>query len=234
MLVVFDLDGTLFQAKHVVLLAVRRLLGELGIAETAEDQMLRNAGHGPEAMLRDILGEDAVTDATLARYDALLHGAIIERGELFPGVPEMLRRLAEDGHELVVCSNSPADYVGLVLERTGVARWIAMHCSATPSSPKSDLIRGMIERTKRCCWQRFTEERGLSAAGGSALQRREIPAVVVGDTHGDVEAAHRNGIPAIAVTYGYGNTHLLAAADYTVHSAAEIAMTIHRLACSNG
>ena len=55
------------------------------------------------------------------------------------------------------------------------------------------------------------------------------PALVVGDRGDDVEAAHRNGIKAVAVSYGYGSSTELAQADATAESAWEIPKAVDLL-----
>jgi phosphoglycolate phosphatase len=200
MLLIFDLDGTLFHAKPPVLRAGRALLDEMGIPATGDSIFLKNAGRGLDALLRSILPVGIDLAVARARYIELIRLAILDGGELFPGVLDMVKQLADDGHELVVCSNSPRDYIALVLEHTGIAQWISRYFSAESYESKASLIR--------------------------EINRPDIPAVVIGDTHGDIEAAHTNGLPAIAVTYGYGNKEMLAPADHIARSAQEIAVSL--------
>ena len=202
MLIILDLDGTLFQAKTVVLLAARQVLQEYGIAEPDERRILETAPKGAASMLSELLGD--VPDGALERYEKLICDAVVECGELFPGVREMVELLADSGHELVVCSNSPEEYIRLALESTGIINRISRYYSAEPYPSKAELI--------------------------GTFAKKEIPAVVVGDTHGDIEAAHMNGIPAVAAMYGYGNRELLAKAEGFANSAGEIAPIIASLA----
>ena len=198
MLIIFDLDGTLFQAKPVILLTVRRLLHELCVPVPEELLVLQNAPKGALPMLEALIGEDA--GSSLARYEQIMHDVILETGELFPGIPGVMERLAQDGHELAVCSNSPEAYISLVLEHTGIAKWVTGYYSSETYPTKAALIGALICET----------------------HARNIPAVVVGDTHGDVEAAHANGLPVIAAMYGYGNAEMLSSADGFARSPGEI------------
>ena len=194
MLIIFDLDGTLFQAKPVMLRAATQLLSGFGVAEPDEQRILKTAPKGAASLLLEFLGY--VPDGAVIRYEDLMREAIHECGELFPGAREALEKLADEGHELVVCSNSPLMYIDFVLKSTGVAKWISRYYSAEPHTSKAELI--------------------------SVLIKEKVPAVAVGDTHGDIEAAHTNGIPAIAAMYGYGNKQMLASADGFAHTAQEI------------
>ena len=207
MLLIFDLDGTLFQAKTVCLRADLRLLSEMNVSAPDENTLLKNAGQGLDPFLRSILPDGADIDAARLRYVELVREEIFERGELFPGVLDALMRLRSDGHMLVICSNSPVEYISTVLEHTGIAGLFAQYHSAEGYPSKADLIRELLVE--------------MIIPGGAAI--------VIGDTHGDVEAAHKNGLPAIAVTYGYGNVALLSAAEYIVDSPEEIINTVNIL-----
>jgi len=168
-LIIFDLDGTLFQAKPVISRA-------------------------------------ADADAAQGRYKELVSEAIVEIGRLFPGVFEAVKALREKGHELVVCSRSPDWYIKLVLEHTGISQCFTGHYSSAAYASKAVLFKEILEE--------------FSEAG------RQVPAVVVGDTHGDIEAAHDAGLPAIAAMYGYGNKEMLSGADAFAHSAGELLQKI--------
>ena len=190
MLLIFDLDGTLFMAKQVVLLAVSRLLEEMDVPAPDENDMLKNAGQGLDALLRSVLPGAFDFAALRQRYVELLCEAVHECGELFPGVYETLSRLANESYELTICSNSPLEYIEAVLQRTRTSTMIARYCSTEGYPSKAALIREMAEPGR--------------------------PAVVIGDTHGDIEAAHENDLPAIAVAYGYGNKSMLSGAERSV------------------
>jgi len=90
MLLIFDLDGTLFQAKPVVLLAVRRLLYQLGVPEPDESAILKNAGRGAIDMLIGVLPEGIEPAAVMPDYYKQMRAAILERGALFDGVRNTL------------------------------------------------------------------------------------------------------------------------------------------------
>ena len=201
MLLIFDLDGTLFQAKPVVLLAARRLLGEMGLKAPDEGTILKNAGQGIDALLKNILPDDAEPDsaepgAARVRILELMREAVTECGELFPGVREAVEHLYSEGHELVICSSSPEEYIETVLDFTEIEYAFSRYYSVSAYSSKTDLISEII--------------------------KTDTSAIVIGDTHGDIEAAHSNGLPAIAAMYGYGNKPMLAAAEFKADSPADI------------
>jgi len=202
MLLIFDLDGTLFQAKTVYLNADLRLLHEMGLPVPDDGTLLKYAGSGSlDVFLKAVLPDGADISAARSRYLDLINEEIRENGELFPGVSEMVRRLARDGHELVVCSKSPIEYIRSALEYTGILPLFSQYHSSEFCS-KAELIGSLVKR-------------GAAAA-------------VIGDTHKDVEAAQENGLPAIAAAYGYGNKAMLSAADYIANTPEEIVNYIEK------
>ena len=211
MLLIFDLDGTLFQAKTSVLLAVRRLLDELGIPAPDENTILKNAGQGIDALLRNILPRGSALAVARMRALELMRKAVLECGELFPGVREAVIQLHNEGYELAICSNSPEEYIETVLEHTGIADAFSRYCSVSAYPSKASAIRELLQTEPPHC------PPGCPTA------------IVIGDTHGDVEAAHENGLPAIAVTYGYGNKTMLDAAEYQAGTPMDIINCIHKI-----
>ena len=202
MLLIFDLDGTLFQAKSVILLAARRLPGELGMPVPDDDTILKNAGQGIDAILRNILPDSMEPAAIKMRFHDLMHEAILDRGELFPGVSEMISQLCSEGHTLVIISNSSEEYIETVLEHTGITNAFSHYYSVNAFFSKTDLVGKLI--------------------------KPGVQALVIGDTHGDIEAAHGNGLEAIAAMYGYGNKSMLAVAEYFAESPEDIIECVRR------
>jgi len=206
MLLIFDLDGTLFQAKRAALLAASRLLEEYGADAPDDNAILKSSGRGIDSHLRGLLPDGADLDAARTRYLELAREAIIKVGDLFPGAREMVTRLAGEGYELAICSDSPEEYIRLAIEHTGIAGAFAVVRSAEGYASKAELIKELI--------------------------RPGVPAIVIGDTHGDVEAARENGVPSIAALYGYGNKSMLSPADCFAETPEEIVNCVHKISAN--
>jgi len=143
------------------------------------------------------------TDASQPGYSELLDRTIFEHGKLFSGVQEMLIQLHSSGYELVICSKSSMEYIRLVLMHTGISEFFTQYYSSESYASKAELV--------------------------SKITTPETPSVVIGDTHGDISAASENGLPSIAVMYGYGNKSMLNHADYFADTPAEIITCIEKL-----
>jgi len=168
MLLIFDLDGTLFKAKPVV--------QRVGL------------------------------DTTVPDYFELLDAAIREHGKLFSGVSNMLKQLHSAGHNLIICSKSPMEYIRLVLIYTEISEFFTRYYSSESYASKAVLVSEIITP--------------------------KTPAAVIGDTHGDISAAKKNGLPSIAAMYGYGNKAMLENADYFADSPEEIITCVEKLLLS--
>ena len=263
MLLIFDLDGTLFQAKSVVLHADRSLLNEMGLPAPDEETLLKKASRGVDGLLRNLLPDGTDMIYARARYIELVKEAILEYGALFPGAREAVERLALEGYELAVCSDSPIEYIELVLRHTRIAGAFAWYKSAEGYDSKAELIRETVTNARRTQKKNKLSGCGMSPAlvRLKAAQRKQktgcralsprlpatshlqlaacgpqtalvmpgVAAVVIGDTHGDIEAAHANGFTAIAALYGYGNKSMLADAEHFVNAPEEIVGCIHEM-----
>jgi len=146
--------------------------------------------------------EQVGLDTASPGYSKRLASAICEHGRLFSGVFEMLGKLYNAGYRLVICSKSPIKYIELVLEQMGISGFFAAVYSSEGYASKAELVGEIITP--------------------------EEPAIVIGDTHGDVTAGHENGIPAVAAMYGYGNKELLCNADFFADSPEEIYCVISK------
>lgn len=200
-LVIFDMDGTLFQTQSVTIPAVQDTLSEFGLPVPEADAIASYIGRPvPEyhAWLESLCPPDlaarviAVTDR---REIDLVH----EVGRVFPGVHSMLDRLRGEDHALAMSSNAPKDYFDAVLDTQGLRAYFQ------PALCRGTRFAGKIEMV-----------------GEILAQRRTRPFVVVGDRSDDIESARAHGGFAIAVTYGFGREADLLDADAQVDCAAAI------------
>ncbi|MCC6487632.1 MAG: HAD family hydrolase [Candidatus Hydrogenedentes bacterium] len=207
-LVIFDMDGTLFQTQSVTIPAVQDTLSEFGLPVPEADAIASYIGRPvPEyhAWLASLCPPDlaarviAVTDR---REIDLVH----EVGRAFPGVHSMLDRLRDEDYALAMSSNAPEDYFDAVLDTQGIRAYFQ------PALCRGTRFAGKIAMVAEILAQHFTR-----------------PFVVVGDRNDDIESARAHGGHAIAVTYGFGCEADWVDADARVDSAAEIPDALTRV-----
>ncbi|MFO7991560.1 MAG: HAD family hydrolase [Thermoplasmata archaeon] len=199
MLVIFDLDGTLFETGSSVIPAVRHSLRDIGMEEVDDDTILSLIGERTPVFCEKIVGGrgDKFEEfrGKLWYYE---HKYIGEMGKLFPGIKKMLKVLKERGFILAVCSNGSQDYVDYVLEVTDIAGYFDERVSSSQMKSKKVAIEGLM---------------------GSYGKEK---AVMVGDKRHDFSSAKKAGIPSIGVSYGYGSSDETAEADFVVDEPSEI------------
>jgi phosphoglycolate phosphatase len=195
LLVLFDVDGTLFPTHDPVLgQALRETLGEHFGVRLPEDAVEQVDHRGQTSLriarlvLRSAGLDDAATDAGLAdwcgafaeRYLELLSRADASGWEAAPGAAPMLFRLQTAGLRLALLTGNPEPVARARMELLGLAGYFpagqgAFGCDAESRAELLTLAR------KRADYQPAAET------------------VAVGDTPRDVESARESGVRSIAV-----------------------------------
>lgn len=207
-LIVFDIDGTLFQTERVTVPAVQRTFSEYGLTEPDADTICSFFGRPVEEYLQWLealcpagLAQEVVEATNQRELDL-----IGEEGMLYPGVLETIQTLHAEGYIIAICSNGPEDYVDTFLTSHGIrpfCRVVRFRDARYPD--KTAMLREILEE----------------------ISLR--PFIVVGDRADDIQAAHHLGGKAIAARYGFGSEREVAAADIQISSSHEILDAIHRL-----
>lgn len=203
MIIIFDLDGTLFQTALCDIAAVNHLFDELAIEKVDDTAITYNIGKKTFEFLTNILPAHIKQQDVYDRFRELEQKEVRENGILFPGVIELFEELVSKGHTLIICSNGSSEYIELVLKKTGITKYFSNIYSAKEANNKGEVIRKILDNNS--------------------------PAVVIGDTLSDIEAAAENNIPSIAAMYGYGNINELGAATYIIQNVTDIIGYVNRI-----
>ncbi|HUP04524.1 MAG TPA: HAD family hydrolase [Bryobacteraceae bacterium] len=193
-LVLFDIDGTLVRRagphhREALVEGVRRVTG----LETTVDGipvqgmldpdivgvMLRRAGARREAI------REAMPDILRAAERHYLRVCPPLGAKLCPGVEAALARLTRRGHLLGLVTGNLTRIGWRKLERAGLRAYFRFGAFGEMASTRTGLARLAIRRARREGWI-----------------GREAPIALVGDAPQDIEAAHGNGIPVVAVRTG--------------------------------
>lgn len=181
--VLFDYDGTLADTRAGIMTCVKSVLTEWGMDEGEMGDLGRFAGPPMPYSFTDLLGfseKDAVelTRRYRARYDQL--GP--EWRPLYPGMREMLGRLATAGLRLGVASSKRQEVLDRLVVEAGLDEVF-------------EAVSGAIEPVR--CHKREVILYALGLLGATAGD-----AVMVGDRRYDVEGAAKLGIPCVAADFG--------------------------------
>lgn len=182
---IFDFDGTLADSMLVSLDILYRLVHHVPLP--AED-VSRIRGMTLLEVLRQL--RISPWQALLLRgkaYRAM--GGRISELTLVPGVKSMLQMLARQ-HRLYIVSSNSTGNIQVALKQFGVDQLMtSIQGSANPLS-KTSALRKLVRM--------------------HALRPAET--WYIGDQSGDIYAAHRAGLRAAAVSWGFSNLHTLEAA----------------------
>ena len=184
----FDLDGTLTDSMPGITRAVQYALRHYGIE--VEDINVLKPFVGPP--LQDSFREyynfsekDAMDAVPVFRVYYTSKGWL--ENEPYEGVEEMLKTLKESGRKLYVATSKPEWMAKQVLEHFKLAEYFEFIGGAdddTNREKKDDVIRYVMESCG------LTEKESI---------------VMVGDRRHDIMGAHKTGLEAVGVLYGYGD-----------------------------
>ena len=181
---VLDIDGTLVDTNYHHAVAWYRAFREHGIVLPVW-RIHRHIGMGGDQLVAALTDDrteqehgDEIRDTETKRYFEL-----IDEVETMDGSRELIERLKQRGHTVVLASSAKQDEVDHyldLLDARGLADGWTTSADVEATKPAPDLVTAALHR-----------------AGGSPDD-----AVMIGDTPYDIEAARRAGVPTIAVLTG--------------------------------
>jgi len=189
----FDIDGTLLRSRDRVHMdsvasSVRHVMGiEVSLAGVAL------AGNTDTGILREACHQAGIAPEVLEPQIAAILNAMGQsvagrRHELqlvlMPGVEDTLAHLARNGALLGVATGNLEMIGWIKIETAGLREWFRFGGFSDHFPVRAELIEHAAQKAREM-------------AGADAR------VCVVGDTPRDIEAAHRNGLPVIAVATGH-------------------------------
>ena len=183
--VLFDLDGTLTDSGEGIINCAALALRHFGLPVPSREEM--RVFVGPplhETFQRFGVPADRTDEAIRVYRSRYIPTGMFENAP-YPGVKELLETLKNEGHTLYVATSKPEEMSVTILERFGLAPYFDRICGASTDTSRS---------TKDAVIAYLLEQSGA---------REDM--VMVGDTKYDVLGAKAHGIPAIGVSWGYGD-----------------------------
>jgi phosphoglycolate phosphatase len=192
--ILFDLDGTLTDPGVGITGGVMRALEHFGIPVPDRRELYKFIGPPLLDSFSRFYGlSEAQSREAVDVYRAYYSRQGLLENEVYPGIPELLARLRERGHRLLLATSKPEKFSVEILEHFGLAAYFDfMACSTFDGSRdnKADVIAYGMAQT------------GFDPAS----------AVMVGDRKFDVLGAKTCGLPCVGVLYGYGSREELVSA----------------------
>lgn len=214
--ILFDLDGTLTDPKIGITTCVQYALHKMGIEEPDLDRLEPFIGPPLMDSFREFYGMSEEESLRAVEYYRERFSTVgLFENEVYPGIPELLERLKEDGRKLAIASSKPTVFVKRILDHFSICRYF-------------DVIVGSELDGTRCRKEEVVEEALRQLVTDDMTEKKMV--VMVGDRRFDIEGAKACHISSIGVNYGYAAEGELseAGADYVVENVEELTAVLLR------
>ena len=215
--VVFDLDGTLVDTAPDLVATLNIIFARVGLPLVEYDSARNMVDGGMRAMIERGLTLEGRTftateiDRLFADFIAHYGAHLADRSLPFPGAEAAMERLAARGCRFAICTNKLESLSVRLLEALGLSGHFSAVCGQDTfglQKPDPEILLRTIRK-----------------AGGNPAR-----AIMVGDSHTDIEAARAARIPVIAVDFGYTETPVsLLGPDQVISSYDNLPAAVFRL-----
>jgi len=196
--VLFDLDGTLVDSVEDIMVAVNRLLTELGMKTRSRDEVAMWVGNGARTLveramagrfegfagLSDAIGRHREADAAMPRFRAIYQEICVDHTLPLAGAHDALAATQARGIGVAIVTNKPVAPTERIIDALGWRPFVSVVLGGDSLSVRkpdpAPLVEAMRRLGARTAW-------------------------MVGDSANDVGAAKAAGIPSIVVRGGYNH-----------------------------
>jgi len=189
-LLLFDLDGTISDPLVGIARSLNHALTHFGHVPLDLSAVATYIGPPLDQAFRTITGTTSQhhLEALVGKYRERYAEVGYAENALYPGVADALGRLAATGIPLAVCTSKREDFAVRILEMFGLVDHFRFVSGGDIGIEKWQQIGGLLEQ--------------------GAVSKTTV---MIGDRSVDLVAAHRNGLHAAGVLWGYGSRHELEA-----------------------
>ncbi len=207
-ILLFDLDGTLFNTKPGIVNCVQYALDFYGIHEDNPDSLEKFIGpplHQSFHMFYDFDEQKSVEAA--AKYRERYKDKGIFECAPYEGIEDMLAALKSKGKTLGIATSKPEVFAERILDKFGFSKYFTRITGSLLDNSRSNKTEVINEELIRL----------------NAVDCKER-VIMIGDREHDILGAREAGIESIGVYYGFAKKGELeaAGADYVVHTTDEL------------
>ncbi len=190
-IIIFDVDGTLFNGQSLSLPIFKNCLSILidefhyNLPFPSDKEILSQFGKQTKDIYPELLPKappEVINSFAECVEKTEIFRLRNDGGKLFNGVPDVLQELKDRGYKLAICTNAREDYFHAIVERLQFKRFFSVMLAAGLFVNK-DKVWMVQEILKK-------------------LKSKEF--AVVGDRHHDIEAAKANNGLSVGCAYGFG------------------------------
>ena len=182
----FDLDGTLVDSAPDIRSAVNDVLTGEGLRGLSDAEVRAMIGDGAATLMRRAFAASGAPEPAdaLAQFRERHDERCLEQTSVYPGMRELLERLAAGSRRCAVVTNKPTAFAEKILEGLGLRSLLAAVVGpelATAKKPDPAHVRAALE----------------------ALSCEPSQALMIGDGPTDMASGRLAGCATIAVLWGY-------------------------------
>ncbi len=211
----FDLDGTLTDPALGITNSFIHALKYYGLPVPSYEELCKLIGPPLPYSFETTFGfdHDKAMEA-VAKYREYFSTKGLFENKVYDGIPELLRKLKEQGKHLVVATSKPEEYSIKIIKHFGLSKYFDFVCGSNMDESRSKKEEVIAYALERC---------GLSESDKARV-------LMIGDRFHDIEGAKKNGLKSCGVLFGYGSRSELedAGADYIVKDINELLEVIKK------
>lgn len=204
----FDFDGTIFDTSEGIFNSLDKVCVHYNLENTRDD-FSRMIGPPLSESFATVfhLPESEIQDAIKVYRDYYSKEGMFQCS-LYPGVTEMIQRLKSKGRKVFIATSKPEIYTKQILERKGLLQFF-------------DFVGGADFEEKVRCEKVDVINYVLSV---NRLSGQKEKCLMLGDRNYDINGAHKAGLKAAGVLWGFGGRKELeeAGADFIFETPEEI------------
>jgi phosphoglycolate phosphatase len=191
-LVIFDLDGTLIDSRLDLVHSVNAALRHIGRPELPDDVIASYVGDGAPILIQRALGGEKVDEALIRKglefFLSYYRAHKLDHTTVYPGIAEALAAVQRSGNgtprKMAVLTNKPVIPSRAIVEALGLGPFFTQIYGGNSFATKKPDPEGA---------RKLLEESGV----------RPEQAVIVGDSHVDIETGRNAGLWTVGVSYGF-------------------------------
>jgi phosphoglycolate phosphatase len=191
-LVIFDLDGTLIDSRLDLVHSVNAAIRHIGRPELPDHVIASYVGDGAPVLIQRALGGEQVDEAIVRKgleyFLKYYRAHKLDHTTLYEGIVDALAAIQTPANgqqrKLAVLTNKPVNPSWAIVEALGLKKFFMQVYGGNSFATKKPDPEGA---------RKLLEE--------FAVQPEH--AVIVGDSHTDVETGHNAGLWTVGVTYGF-------------------------------
>jgi phosphoglycolate phosphatase len=199
--VIWDFDGTLVETRGDIATAMNLVLAERQLPAMTVPAVSGYVGRGARILVAGCLRESGVNsleDSELEKaYESFCNhyrDHMLDTSVPYPGIPELLKRLREEGVAMGIVTNKPEELSHRLAEGIGLSHFFAALLGGDSLPERKPDPAPLLHMKER-----------LGAGDGRC--------VMVGDMIIDIVAARAAGFPSAAASWGFSSRETLLSAS---------------------